>query len=180
MNIKYIIAGCIIAVLLIGGYIYTQSNTQTKIDNELFSINTVDKIESWNFNGLYSSNPALMEKAQKTIDETKPLVEAEQYTPYQINIEISNQYAFMGDGENAYKYLIEALKLDSDTTGLAYHNMGNLMVHLGAYQTARDAYKKSFEVQPVQFYKDAYDAFMVEYFPDEIVEDITTEDPVQN
>lgn len=142
----------------------------------IFTPNNQDNITSWNFKGDYTDDSDLMKRAYDEIEREEVLLKDDKYTDYQVYVHIANQYHFIGNGKKELKYLNKALSLDADKTGLAWHNIGNLMKRIGAYKSARDAYRKSIEVQPVDFYVNAYGDFMKEYFPDEYkkeVEDVS-------
>src|SRR3989338_3430741 len=96
-----------------------------------------DKIENWQFKGLYSGNDGLEKKVQADIDRLNGLFGGAEFTDYILYISIAGQYEFLGDGAKVYEYLLRAIAEDSTKTGLAWYNLGTLLVRLGAFNDAR-------------------------------------------
>jgi len=171
---KIVIIISVIVVLLVGYFVFVNKEKAPIVNTypSIFVINDSDKINSWNFVGAYSDNLELQNKSRKEIEELLLKLNDEKQNKFNLNIEIANRYHFLGDGEKEFYYLSKALEIDSTNTGLPYHNMGNLMDKIGAYNSAKDAYRKSFDIQPLDFYIDTYIEFMKQRFPQELEEEV--------
>lgn len=138
-----------------------------------------DSVASWEFEGFRNDDGELEAAARAEIARFEGLLGGDQSgengdpTDYVLYVAIAQQYEQLGDGVSARENLEKALAIDSETTGLAWHNMGSLMVHVGAYNTARVAYRKATEAQPnVSNYHLAYLNFLTSHF----ASDMTTID----
>lgn len=127
-----------------------------------------DEVGAWDFQGAYTGNSELEEKADRDIDRLTSLLGSKEYSDYTLYISIANQYGLKGDGKNELAYLEKALAIDSTATGLAWHNVGQLMARLGAYKTARMALERAASVQPITQYQQAYIDFLKSRFPEDI------------
>ena len=126
-----------------------------------------DTIRSWDFQGAHKDGGANEQKAHDEIARLEAgLKDAEtEPTDYLLYVSIANQYVLLGEGKSAYDYLGKALEIDSEKTGMAWHNMGALLEQLGAYNTARIAYDRAAEVQPVvETYHIARVQFLMKHF----------------
>jgi len=175
---KIYIFAVVLIVLIIGIYLL---KSQYYVKNML-PLSALDKIENWNFKGAYTDNIELKNKAE---DEIKKLNDklGIASTDYEIYVSIANQYMLIGDGKKTYEYLNRALVIDSNITGLAWHNMGVLLERLKAPNTAKIAYERAFTAQNILQYQTAYIDFLQRYFPDEYEKEISKtveETPVQN
>lgn len=123
-----------------------------------------DTVASWNFKGAYTGNTELEAKADADIARLTGLLGSGQYSNYILYVSMANQYDLKGDGKNELAYLRKAITEDP-ATGLAWNNVGQLFVRLGAYTTARVAFERAVAVQPIEQYKRALADFMALYFP---------------
>ncbi len=126
-----------------------------------------DSVSVWTFPGSHTEG-GLSDGVRANIQKLEgQLHNAEgEPTDYSIYVSIANQYTLLGDGANAYKYLLLALAIDSEKTGLAWYNLGSLMERLGALETARDAYGRAVEAQPhVEQYHVALIEFLIKSYP---------------
>ena len=125
-----------------------------------------DSVASWYFTGAYSNNSELEAKAQAEIADMRSLIgNSEEFTDYQLYIQIATQYELLGDGAQAYAFLNKAAAIDPVHTGLAWANLGELMERLGAFNTGRIAYAKAVEAQSsVMGYHTARLAFLIQHF----------------
>ena len=127
-----------------------------KVSSKSSSIEKGDTIISWDFKGAYADRPDLITKANSEIKRLLDLIGTGAYSDTILFVSIANQYDLLGDGQQEYDYLGRAIKADANvTSGLPWHNLGVLMERLGALQTARVAYEKAFEIQPVDQFKNA-------------------------
>lgn len=169
MNNRYTIAGVLVLVLLGGAAWWYTSRTvsdSSKSTEDTFSLAAGDTITSWDFKGLYTGNTALEEKAHKDIERLNGMFGTEGNTDYILYVSIAAQHEFLGDGGKEYEYLLRALKEDSTTTGLAWYNLGTLLVRLGAFNSARVAYANAAKAQPgVDQYPTKYFEFLTQQFP---------------
>ncbi len=123
-----------------------------------------DSITSWDFKGVYLDGGTLEAKAREDIVRFKGLLGSGEFTDYELYVSIANQYELLGDGRSAYEYFGRAIREDTaNNTGLAWHNLGVLLVRLGALKTARIAYERAAEIQPIQQYINALEDFRAEY-----------------
>lgn len=129
-----------------------------------------DSIKPWDFQGSYKDGGANEKKARDEIARLEEGLkdEATEPTDYILYVSISNQYVLLGDGKSAYNNLNYALAIDSEKTGLAWHNMGTLMERLGAVNTARIAFSRAVDAQPhIDMYQLVYLQFLVKYFSED-------------
>ncbi len=117
-----------------------------------FALVAGEAIASWDFAGTYNDNGQLEAKVRVDIERLKGLLNSGTYTNYELYVSIANQYELLGEGKQEYTYLNYALAIDSTKTGLAWHNMGRLLERLGAYKSARVAYDRMVEAQPIRQY----------------------------
>ena len=125
-----------------------------------------ETVASWNFIGPYKDGGELEKRATDEIVRLKGLLGSGEFPDYQILVGIAGQYELLGDGKSTYEYLGRAIKANSET-GLAWHNLGVLLARLKAPQTARIAYTKAIEAQPLPLYHTARLDFLIDYFPDD-------------
>ena len=116
-----------------------------------FPVLPSDKIVSWSWNGPYKDGGELEAKILGKIKRFEDLLGKGEFTDYELYVTIANQYELLGDGAKTYENLL--LALDSEHTGLAWHNMGVLMENLGAYNTARAAFDRAYAAQPIPAYE---------------------------
>lgn len=134
-----------------------------------------DSVASWEFEGFRNDDGELEAAARAEITRFEGLLGGDQSgdnddpTDYTLYVAIAQQYEQLGDGASARENLEKALAIDNTTTGLAWHNLGSLMVHVDANNTARVAYRKATEAQPnVSSYHLAYLNFLTNHFASEI------------
>lgn len=124
-----------------------------------------DSVSSWNYRSAYTGNLELETRAHTEIARLKKLFGSKEYTDYILYVSIANQYGLLGDGVQELEYLEKALAIESEVTGLAWHNAGQLFARLGAYNTARMALEKAAAAQPITQYQRALVDFLTEHFP---------------
>ena len=122
-----------------------------------------DVVASWDFIGAYTNNPELTAKADAEIKRLSNLLIAATSSAMILSVGIANQYELLGDGKKQYDFLIRAVREGGATSGLPWHNLGVLMERLGAYETARIAHEKAFEVQPIEQFENALADFNQEH-----------------
>ena len=132
-----------------------------------FSLVPGDEPASWYFVGTYSDGGQLEARADAEVQRMKSLLNSGEFTNYELYISIANQYELLGDGKQEYTYLNYALALDSTKTGLAWHNMGKLLEKLGAYKSARVAYDRMIQAQPISQYVRARLEFLKAHMPED-------------
>jgi tetratricopeptide (TPR) repeat protein len=126
-----------------------------------------DTVASWNFPGAYTGHADLEEKARAEIVRLENLLGKKEYTDYILFVSIANQYDLLGDGAKELEYLRYALALDATTTGLAWHNTGQLFARLGALRSARHALEQAVLAQPIMQYHQALLDLLLHSFPDD-------------
>ena len=153
----------LVALLGAGAWWYMQNSFS-------FPLAEGDTVASWEFQGSHKDGGELEAKVKTRIGELEDMFGNAENEPtdYSLNVEISNQYQLIGDGENGHKYLERALAIDSEETGLAWHNMGVLMDRIGAYNSARIAFGNAVGAQPqVEQYHLAYLEFLKSRFAED-------------
>src|SRR3989344_5223455 len=139
----------VLIVLLAGAWVFTRNSFTHPLP-----LAQGDTIASWDVQGTRNDGGELEKKANDQIARLQALLGGDQSgkdddpTDYSLYVGIANQYELLGDGKQAYEYLGRAVSIDPTETGLAWHNLGALMVKLGALKTARTAYAKAVEAQP--------------------------------
>ena len=124
-----------------------------------------DTVASWNFQGAYTDNPDLLQKAQVEIARLSSMLGSGTYTDYELYVSIASQYDLLGEGAKELTYLEKALGIDSAHTGLAWENTGGLMTRLGANLTARTAFENAVDAQPSPQYIQTLISFLQTNFP---------------
>ena len=183
---------CVVAIL-VGLAVYqslkkstvpaTTSATTTPIENTAPTVETattsatvaavkpipvrlLDTVASWNFTNSYTGNAELEKKANTEINRLTGLIGTNQYSDYSLFVSIANQYDLLGDGNNEFVYLKKALAINSNSGGLAWNNLGQLMERLGAFKTAKMAYANAVAAQPnVGSYQEAELKLLTIHFP---------------
>jgi len=140
-------------------------NPPTKTSPIPFALVQGDVVKSWSFQGAYTGNAQLTEKAMVDIQKFTVLLPTGTIPKYELYMSIANQYDLLGDGAKEFEYLNKALALDSTTTGLAWDNMGNLLSRLGANLSARVAFRNAIKAQPFPQYAQDFLQFLVAKFP---------------
>ncbi|KKU80818.1 MAG: hypothetical protein UY07_C0032G0002 [Parcubacteria group bacterium GW2011_GWA1_47_8] len=130
-----------------------------------FPIHSVDVVKAWDFPGIYKDAGEREARAISEISRLKGLLGKGEYTDYTLYVSIAAQYELLGDGKRDYEYLGKALILDSEKTGLAWHNMGKLMEKLGAYESARIAFGRAIKAEAAPVYYLSQISFLEQYFP---------------
>jgi tetratricopeptide (TPR) repeat protein len=154
-----------LAVISAGWYWYGTHPTNNPHPED-FSFTLSEKIENWQFKGVYTGNSELEKKAQADIDRLNGMFGTEGNTDYILYVSIAGQYELLGDGAKEYEYLLRALAEDSEKTGLAWYNLGVLLTRLGAFESARVAYEKAVAAQPqMDQYQTRYLEFLTQQFP---------------
>lgn len=118
-----------------------------------FPVLSSDTIVSWSWKGPYKDGGEYEVKALNSIKRLLGLLGKGEYTDYELYVSLANQYELLGDGKKTYEFLLRALAIDSEHTGLAWYNMGVLMKNLGALNTARVAFDRAYAAQPIPAYE---------------------------
>ena len=130
-----------------------------------FPINTADAPVSWSFKSPAQGDAMLIAQANADIQKLTALLGNGQYDAYDLYNGIANDYATLGNGQEAYQYYNRSIRI-YPTKGLAYVNLAHLMSQMGAYYTAADAYAKAVTVEPGMLqYHLARLAYLTEQFP---------------
>jgi tetratricopeptide (TPR) repeat protein len=159
---KYIWIILIIVLLALASsfYFLTKSSYQ-------FEILPSDNIASWDFSASHKDGGELELMVEDNIKRLKGLFGAENVSDYILYVSLANEHSLLGDGKKTYKYLNKALEIDSEITGLAWNNMGQLMTKLGAYESARVAFSNAIEAQATTSYYMSKLSLLKAYFPEE-------------
>ncbi len=160
---RYILIGIIILIALsiCAWFVWGKAPTYS------FPLVAGESVASWDFVGTYEDGGALEERVLANITRLKGLFGQEGYTDYELYVSFANQYELLGDGEKSYDYLLKALAIDSETTGLAWHNMGKLMERFGALKTARIAFDNMVTAQATMQYQTTRIDFLKAHMPED-------------
>lgn len=160
-----LIAAAVLVLGIVASLLWKQPSAyDEKAPSYTIAMAAGEEVASWNFKGAYTGNPELEAKAMADIERLKGLFGEEGRADYSLFVSIANQYDLLGDGKNELVYLEKALAIDPATTGLAWHNAGQLFARLGAYETARMAFEKAVAAQPITQYQRALVDFLSEHF----------------
>jgi tetratricopeptide (TPR) repeat protein len=167
MHKKFILIAVITVLALGGAYVVLERGVSPAAS---YKIEMVDgeRIRDWDFQGVYTGDAVLEAQAKTEIERLEGLVGGGEHPDYIVFISLANQYELIGDGKNALAYLEKALGIDATETGLAWNNAGVLFARLGATSTARRAYERAFEAQPIEQYRTALVSFLKLYYPDDV------------
>jgi tetratricopeptide (TPR) repeat protein len=132
-----------------------------------FALVSDESVSSWDFAGTHKDGGKLEAQVRADIERLKGLLSSGKFTNYELYISIANQYDMLGDGQQEYTYLGYALSIDAQNTGLAWRNMGKLLARLGAYKSARVAYNRMVEAQPLREYELTRLEFHKTYMPND-------------
>lgn len=160
-----LIGVALIALILGGGYLW-----YAKSYSHPLPLAEGDMIESWEWKGTYKDGAELEARATAEIARLEGLFGNPENDPtdYSIHVSLANQYELLGDGKNSYEHLGRAAAIDPTGTGLAWHNLGNLMERLGALNTARIAFASAVKAQPqIEQYHIAHIRFLIKHFSDD-------------
>ncbi len=165
MKKKILSVGLLALILVAGGVWYMQNQAP-----QVFALDSRDTVSTWNFQGSHKDGGELEQRVNDEIGRLEERLRDAEIEPpdYQLHVGIAGQYTLLGDGERTYDELQKALAIDSETTGLAWHNMGVLMERLGALNSAHDAYQRAVAAQP---HIDAYHMALVNFVLSHFSED---------
>ena len=175
---KQLSIGAVILVFVAVGA-WWQWGRQAATEPYTFPVASEDVIASWNYAGAYSGNAELEAKGKANIQRLSELFgkEGDTFTDYELYVSVANEYDLLGDGKGTYDYLLKALTIDAEKTGLAWHNMGVLMAKLGALNSARIAYDRMVKAQPhIINYHSARIEFLKTYMPEDTAAIAAAED----
>lgn len=141
--------------------------TGQRVAKNLFPIHSADVVKAWDFPGIYKDAGEREARAISEIARLKGLLGKGEYTDYTLYVSIAAQYELLGDGEKAYEYLGKVLTIDSEKTGLAWHNMGKLMEKLEAYESARIAFARAIKAEAAPVYYLSQIDFLEHHFPND-------------
>lgn len=166
-SLDFLVATTSEAVSAQGAVTSTTTTTTTKTTKAKTSLSPIDvsTIAVWSFKGAYNERTDLIAKATADISRLTNLLGTGEYTDYTLYVSIANQYDLLGDGKNEYLYLEKAIREDATTTGLAWHNEGQLFLRLGAPALARTAFERAVAAQPIAQYQSVLVDFLKEYYP---------------
>ena len=162
MEKKYIWGSIIIILVVLAGIFYMQQNKENPL-----SVISIEEVKNWDFEGPYEASEELKSQALAEIKRLEGLFEEKNFTEYELNVSIANQYDLLGDGKKTYEYLSKAIRIDSEKTGLAWNNMARLMEKLGAYENAKIAFDLTIKAQPIPAFYIAQIDFLERHFPDD-------------
>lgn len=165
-KIYIIVAGVLLIFLGVG--LWQWNGGKTEIPPFHIDIASGEEIKNWDFQGAYTGNAELEAKADAEIRRLTGLLGKKQYPDYMLYVSIANEYDLKGDGKNELAYLEKALVIDATTTGLAWHNAGQLFARFGAYTTARTAFERAAAAQTIEQYQRVLADFLSAHFPDEV------------
>jgi len=132
-----------------------------------FPLQTGERVASWELEGSHNDDGELESGARAEIARLEGMLGKGEEPDYILYVGIANQYHLVGDGKKEYEYLGRALTIDADKTGLAWHNMGQLLARLGALESAKVAFESAVAAEPhiIQYHR-AYIDFLRWYMPE--------------
>jgi len=161
---RYILIGIVVLIALsIGAWFAWE-----KAPMYSFPLVLGEEVASWDFVGTYEDGGALEVRVRSDITRLNGLFGQEGYTDYELYVSLANQYELLGDGKKSYDYLLKALAIDAETTGLAWLNMGKLMERFGALKTARIAFDRMVAAQASLQYQTTRLEFLKAYMPEDM------------
>lgn len=133
-----------------------------------FPLVSGERIASWELEGSHKDGGELEAGARAEIARLEGMLGKGEEPDYILYVGIANQYHLLGDGKKEYEYLGRALTEDADKTGLAWHNMGQLLARLGALGSAKVAFESAIAAEPhIIQYNRAYIDFLRWYMPED-------------
>lgn len=168
-SITSIVTVCILSFAL---FLFLQDNPNNGSGSQSPSpLVQGERVSSWGFPSALADGGVQEAKVYKEIQRLTTLIgnQEQEPTDYIVYVSIANQYRVLGDGQNVYQYLVKALDIDWEKTGLAWHNMGQLLKELGTLKSARAAFEHAIKAEPyIQQYHLSYIDFLRVYVPTDI------------
>jgi len=132
-----------------------------------FPLQPGERIASWELEGSHNDGGELEARAHAEIARLEGMLGKGEEADYILYVGLANQYHLLGDGKKEYEYLGRALTEDADHTGLAWHNMGQLLARLEVLESAKVAFERAIAAEPhiIQYHR-AYIDFLRWYMPE--------------
>ncbi|RJQ34191.1 hypothetical protein C4556_03075 [Candidatus Parcubacteria bacterium] len=133
-----------------------------------FPLQPGERVASWELEGSHNDDGELEAGARAEIARLEGMLGKGEEPDYILYVGIANQHHLLGDGKKEYEYLGRALTEDADKTGLAWHNMGQLLARLGALESAKVAFENAIQAEShiIQYHR-AYIDFLRWYMPED-------------
>ena len=133
-----------------------------------FPLQPGERVASWELEGSHNDNGELEAGVLAEIARLEGMLGKGEESDYILYVGIANQHHLLGDGQKENEYLGRALTIDADKTGLAWHNMGQLLARLGALESAKVAFERAIAAEPhiIQYHR-AYIDFLRWYMPED-------------
>jgi len=90
-----------------------------------------------------------------------------EFPDYDIYVGIAGQHTLLGEGKNAYKYLLIAIE-ENEARSLAFMNLGTLLGKVGAPESAKVAYEMGLDRDDNVQNRINYIQHLEQYFGDDL------------
>jgi len=153
-----------VVIVLIGAIIFA---TQVGDKEEaLFSLAAGDH-PTWDFEGSYEASEELTLRAQNELERLKGLLDGVEFSKYDVEIGIAQQYLLLGEGKGSYEHLLLALNIN-DKKPVAYLNLGNLLGKVGALESGKVAHEEALDRADTVQNRILYVQYLEQYFGDNL------------
>lgn len=132
----------VVVALIIGGAWFFVGKTSVNS----FAIDKTLLPSKWQYKSLYTA-PDQIAKIESNIKGFRERTGATTEEKYDLAVTIAQEYMRIGQGKEAYNYLLQAEKIDP-VNSITYQTMGMLFESLSAYDASELAFKKGIEAQP--------------------------------
>ena len=153
----------VVIVLIIAIVVAVQMGDKT---NEAFALVEGER-PVWDFEGPFEATPELKERAKTERERLEKLLGKGEFSDYDIEIGIAEQYALVGEGEEAYEHLLNAIML-SEVRSLAFVNLGTLLGKVGAPKSAKIAFEMALDRDDTVQNRIQYIQHLEQYFADDL------------
>lgn len=161
---KYGLFGVVIVVFIIAIVAALQFGNSKEVDG--FVLQNGEK-PVWDFDGVFEQTPELTLRAETELERLTTLLGTGEFSDYDIEIGIAEQYSLLGEGKDAYEHLQKAIKLN-ETRSLAYVNLGTLLGKVGAPESAKLAYENALDRDDTVQNRIQYIQHLEQYFGDNL------------
>lgn len=160
---KVIIPFAVFVVIIIG--VFTALAVGNK-EPEAFSFVNGER-PVWDIEGIYEGNVDLEKRASDEIDRLEGLRNSAEFSEYDIEIGIAQNYELLGRGELAYEHILAAIEINP-ARSLAYGNLGVLLAKAQAYESAKVAYEMALDRDDTVTHRINYIQHLEQYFGDDL------------
>lgn len=131
----------VLVAIIIG--VFVAFSVGNRDSEEVFSLVSGER-PVWDISGIYEGNKELEARAQNEIEKLNSLRDSAEFSEYDIEIGIAQQYELLGNGERAYQHLLAAIEINP-ARSLAYSNLGVLLGKAGARESAKVSFEMALD-----------------------------------